>query len=184
MKFGKLERTTVLLVWRWVLFLPSFPVIYRARGAQSYSDCFNSNLYPSCHSFRCNKFVNNGGFSRDLLQWFDDGLRRSHEQLQKVVIFCHEPVYAPGNPISVAWNWISIFLLIEDSLRGAQETGWLIKELLCLRWPSFPMEADPYLLMIVRTLLMMRIVLRIRLIKSLSFSFTFIDLFSILWHLG
>ncbi len=74
---------------------------------------FGSNKwYHNLPPERCMWTPNNGGFSRDLLQWFDDVLRRSHEQLQKVVIFCHEPVYAPGNPISVAWNYQEVLRIL------------------------------------------------------------------------
>ena len=46
----------------------------------------------------------NGGISKEQLVWLDKVLRDSHESNEKVIIFCHQPVYATTKPQSVVWN--------------------------------------------------------------------------------
>lgn len=46
----------------------------------------------------------NGGLSDSQLQWFTSELQASEEAGERVVIFCHQPIHAPGKPQSLLWN--------------------------------------------------------------------------------
>ena len=46
----------------------------------------------------------NGGISKEQIAWLDNVLKTSYELNEKVVIFCHQPVYAINKPQSVVWN--------------------------------------------------------------------------------
>jgi manganese-dependent ADP-ribose/CDP-alcohol diphosphatase len=46
----------------------------------------------------------NGGISKEQIEWLKGVLEKSHQNNEKVVIFCHQPVYAPNKPQSLVWN--------------------------------------------------------------------------------
>jgi manganese-dependent ADP-ribose/CDP-alcohol diphosphatase len=46
----------------------------------------------------------NGGVSMKQLKWLDGVLEKSKQRNEKVVIFCHQPVWSPDKPNSVIWN--------------------------------------------------------------------------------
>ena len=46
----------------------------------------------------------NGGISRAQIDWLRIVLEKSHQNNEKVVIFCHQPIYAPNKPQSLVWN--------------------------------------------------------------------------------
>ena len=46
----------------------------------------------------------NGGISTIQLNWLRDVLTKSEELEEKVVFFCHQPIYSPNKPQSVIWN--------------------------------------------------------------------------------
>lgn len=46
----------------------------------------------------------NGGISDCQLEWFEEELKESERKEQRVVVFCHQPIHAPGKPQSVLWN--------------------------------------------------------------------------------
>ena len=46
----------------------------------------------------------NGGISKEQIIWLQNVLLKSSELNEKVVIFCHQPVYAPNKPQSLVWN--------------------------------------------------------------------------------
>ena len=58
----------------------------------------------------------NGGISIEQLNWLKIVLTRSYENNEKVVIFCHQPVYAPNKPQSLVWN-------AEEALAVIREHG-------------------------------------------------------------
>ena len=46
----------------------------------------------------------NGGISKEQIIWLQNILLKSSELNEKIVIFCHQPVYAPNKPQSLVWN--------------------------------------------------------------------------------
>ncbi len=46
----------------------------------------------------------NGGLSDTQLKWFKQELEASEKEGERVVVFCHQPIHAPGKPQSVLWN--------------------------------------------------------------------------------
>lgn len=46
----------------------------------------------------------NGGVSDEQLQWLDKVLQLSYNQNEKVIIFAHQPIWAPDKPQSLIWN--------------------------------------------------------------------------------
>jgi manganese-dependent ADP-ribose/CDP-alcohol diphosphatase len=56
----------------------------------------------------------NGGISTEQLNWLKIVLKRSNENNEKVVIFCHQPVYAPNKPQSLVWNAEETLAIIRE----------------------------------------------------------------------
>eukprot|EP01031_Cornospumella_fuschlensis_P037617 gene37617-45695_t len=46
----------------------------------------------------------NGGISHSQLAWLNDTLYKSYQNKEKVIIFCHQPIFSPNKPSSLIWN--------------------------------------------------------------------------------
>ena len=46
----------------------------------------------------------NGGVSEIQLMWLRDVLAKAHESKEKVIVFCHQPIYSPLKPHNLVWN--------------------------------------------------------------------------------
>jgi len=46
----------------------------------------------------------NGGVSEQQLHWLDKVLQQSYEKKEKVIVFSHQPIWAPDKPQSLIWN--------------------------------------------------------------------------------
>lgn len=46
----------------------------------------------------------NGGIDKPQLLWLGRVLEESHKRQEKIVIFCHQPIFAPHRPSSLVWN--------------------------------------------------------------------------------
>jgi manganese-dependent ADP-ribose/CDP-alcohol diphosphatase len=57
----------------------------------------------------------NGGVSKEQLGWLKQVLAQSVTDEEKVVIFCHQPIYAPNKPQSVVWNAEELLELVHQS---------------------------------------------------------------------
>ena len=57
----------------------------------------------------------NGGIGSTQLQWLKNILRISVERSERVVIFCHQPIYAPNTPSSLVWNSEELLNVIRTS---------------------------------------------------------------------
>jgi hypothetical protein len=57
----------------------------------------------------------NGGISHDQLNWLKTVLSISKSRNEKLLTFCHQPVYAPTKPNSLVWNAEEV-LSVKDPL--------------------------------------------------------------------
>lgn len=57
----------------------------------------------------------NGGISTEQLQWLKKVLKHSQIKNEKVIIFCHQPVYAPNKPQSLVWNSEEVLEVVRGS---------------------------------------------------------------------
>ena len=66
--------------------------------------------------FQKKRFVPyNGGVSQTQLDWFQNVLNYSKSNKEKVIVFSHQPIYAPDTPQSLIWNSEELLSLIHDS---------------------------------------------------------------------
>lgn len=56
----------------------------------------------------------NGGVSQTQLNWFRDVLNYTRSNNEKVVVFSHQPIYAPDIPQSVIWNSEDLLGLVHE----------------------------------------------------------------------
>lgn len=54
----------------------------------------------------------NGGIGEEQLQWLQRTLTLAKQHQEKVILFCHQPVYAPTRPNSLVWNAEEVLQLL------------------------------------------------------------------------
>lgn len=57
----------------------------------------------------------NGGIGQKQLDWFSRVLSLSRDNSERVVVFCHQPVYSPERPQSLVWNSEQLLSIVRDS---------------------------------------------------------------------
>jgi manganese-dependent ADP-ribose/CDP-alcohol diphosphatase len=56
----------------------------------------------------------NGGIGQEQLHWLKEILRKASERTEKVVIFCHQPVFAANKPQSLVWNSEEVLDIVRE----------------------------------------------------------------------
>lgn len=57
----------------------------------------------------------NGGCSVAQINWFKDILHKSKENNERVIVFCHQPIWSPHKPYSIVWNSEEILQAVHAS---------------------------------------------------------------------
>ena len=57
----------------------------------------------------------NGAVGPSQMNWLKDVLAKSKIDKEKVIIFCHQPIYSPSKPQSLIWNAEEILATIQES---------------------------------------------------------------------
>ena len=92
----------------------------------------------------------NGAISQLQLSWLRSVLSKAEERNEKVVFFCHQPIYSPNKPQSVVWNSEEILEIVHSFkntfmwIAGHDHGGQYVKDVYGLHHvvPPAPLECD------------------------------------------
>jgi 3',5'-cyclic AMP phosphodiesterase CpdA len=91
----------------------------------------------------------NGGISKEQISWLKIVLEQSEKMNEKVVIFCHQPVFAPSKPQSLVWNAEEVLEVIREhgnvvTWIAGHDHGGQVCYLFCFSFPYFLLFLNYY----------------------------------------